>query len=146
MTSKHEAFWDHSSFAFVGHAAKKPFPRLSFAALRKQRGKTVFAVDPSVLLIDGQPTYRDFESLPQKVDAVVLEVPKEETASWVQKAAAAGITNVWIHMNRETPEALSVAREAGLNVLTGTCAVMYVNHDLSYHTIHRWLNRALGKY
>ena len=68
--------------------------------------------------IDGDATHPDLESLPEKVDAVVLEVPKGETADWVRKAADAGISDVWIHMNRDTPEALAVAEERGLNVLT----------------------------
>src|SRR4030067_482385 len=125
MTSAHEAFWTHSSYAFVGHSAKKGFPRISYGELKKQ-GKKIFAVDPSVEQIDGDKTYPDLRSLPEKVDAVVVEVPREETLDWVRQAADAGIKNVWVHANRDTPEALELAKQKGLNVLTGTCAVMYV--------------------
>jgi predicted CoA-binding protein len=145
MTTAHEEFWNHSSFAFVAHSAKKPFPRLSYQELKKQ-GRKVFPVDPSVGEIEGDATYPDLASLPEKVDAVVLESPREETADWVRRAADAGIENVWIHMNRDTPEALEVAKERGLQVRTGTCAVMYVKPGLSYHSLHKWINQALGKY
>ena len=145
MPTEHEEFWTHSSFAFVGHTAEKGFPTLSYGELKK-RGKKVFAVDPSVAQIAGEKTYPDLSSLPEKVDAVVLEVPKQETESWVGRAADAGITNVWIHMGRDTPEALALAKDRGLNVLTGTCAVMYVKPGITYHSIHKWLNRLLGRY
>ena len=56
------------------------------------------------------------------------------------------IENVWIHMNRDTPEALELASERGLNVRTGTCAVMYVRPGLSCYSVHKWIHRALGKY
>jgi predicted CoA-binding protein len=145
MASAHEAFWTGSSYAFVGHSAKKGFPHISYAQAKKS-GKKVFAVDPSVDQIDGDKTYPNLRSLPRKVHGVVLEVPREETLDLVKQAADAGIKNIWIHMNRETPEALEFARKKRLNVLTGTCAVMYVAQGFTYHSIHKWINKVLRKY
>jgi predicted CoA-binding protein len=145
MRSEYENFWTHGSFAVVGHTAKRGFPRLTYGALREQ-GRKVFAVDPSLAEIEGERAYPDLQSLPEKVEAVVLEVPKEETADWVRKAADAGIRHVWIHMTRDTPEALAVAKERGLDVVSGTCAVMYVKPGFTYHTLHKWVNQVAGKY
>ena len=125
--------------------SKGKFPRLTYQGLKKL-GKVVFPVDPSANEIEGDKVYADLEVLPQEVDAVVLEVPKEETEDWVRKAADAGIRNVWIHMTRDTPEAVALAKERGLNVLTGTCAVMYVTPGFTYHTFHKWVNQLTGKY
>jgi predicted CoA-binding protein len=145
MASPHEVFWTQSRFAFVGHSATKGFPRLSYRNAKKC-GKTVFAVDPSVEQIDGDRTYPDLRSLPEPVDAIVVEVPREETVAWVRQAADAGIKNVWVHMNRDSPEATALAQEKGLNLLTGTCAVMYLSGGLSAHGIHKWINKLLGKF
>lgn len=145
MASAHESFWTRSTFAFVGNSAKKGFPALSFEEAKK-RGKKAFAVDASVAQIGGDKTYPDFASLPEKVDGAVLEVPREETAEWVRRAADAGVERVWIHMNRDTPEALAVAKERGLEVLTGTCAVMYLSQGLSVHAVHKGLRTLLGRY
>ncbi len=146
MPSKHEQFWDSTSYAFVGNTKTKGFPTLSFSTLSKDGTKTCFAVDPSVEEVCGTKAYPDFESLPGKVDAAVLEVPKAETAEWVKRAAAAGIKNVWIHMKRDTPEALAMAEEEELNVVTGTCAVMYVTKGPSFHSIHKVMRKLTGKY
>jgi predicted CoA-binding protein len=145
VPSAYEEFWTNSSFAFVGHSAKQGFPKLSYGEAKKL-GRTVYAVDPSVSQIAGDQTYPNLESLPTKVDAVVLEVPREETIDLVRQAAEAGIRNVWIHANRETPEAVGLAREEGMNVLTGTCAVMYLKRGFSYHSLHKWVNQLVGKY
>ena len=145
MTSNRETFWDNDSFAFVGDSAKKPFPKLSYGELRKQR-KTVFAVDPSVSMVLGDKTYPDLTSLPQKVSAVVIETPREETQRWVEEAAKLGIKHVWIHMLRETPEALAIAEKNHINVRTGSCAMMYVSHGPSYHSVHRVIDKVLGRY
>ena len=145
MTTARAQFFQKSSFAFVGHSAAKPFPALSFGHA-KRLGKQVFPIDPSVPHIAGEKTFTDFASLPGKVEAAVLEVPREETARWVGLAADAGIKSVWIHMNRETPEALALAKERGVEVFTGSCAVMYLVKGPSYHSVHKWVNKLAGKY
>ena len=78
--------------------------------------------------------------MPEPVEAVVLEVPKEETAAWVERAADAGVTEVWIHMGRETPEALALAEEKGLNVRTGNRGV---RRGLSA-SVTTWSQRTCG--
>jgi len=143
--SNYETFWDHRSFAVVGHAAKRNFPHLTYRGLKKL-GKKVYPVDPSTDDIDGEKPYVDLQALPEKVEAVVLEVPKEETKDWVARAAEAGIEHVWIHMQRDTPEALALAKDKGLNARSGSCAVMYVTPGFTYHSIHKWIMKAVGKY
>lgn len=146
MTSGYEDFWNKNSFALVGHSgSKKKFPGLTYAALKKI-GKTVYAVDPGADQIDGDKTYADLASLPDGVEAAILELPKEETKDWVGKVADAGIKNLWIHMKTDTPEALALAKEKGLNVLSGTCAVMYVTQGFTHCSIHKWIFKLLGKY
>lgn len=49
-------------------------------------------------------------------------------------------------MNRDTPEAVAFAGQQGLNLLTGTCAVMYLTKGFSPHSMHKWLNKLLGKF
>jgi predicted CoA-binding protein len=145
MASDYESFWQFGRYAVVGHSAKRAFPRLTYGGL-KARGKTVYAVDPSAEKIEGDPAYPDLGALPGEVDAVVLEVPREETRDWVKQAAEAGIQDLWMHMNTDTPEALAVARDAGIRARHGTCAVMYLKQGFTYHSIHRYINRWLGKY
>jgi len=141
----YQAFWKFASYAVVGHSARKSFPVISYTKL-KEKGKKVYAVDPSVSTIKGERAYPDFSSLPEKVEAAILELPREETKEWVEKAAAAGIRNVWIHWGRETAEAISLAREKGLNLWYGTCAVMYLCEGFSIHSIHAWVNKVLKRY
>jgi len=145
MTSSRESFWEHGSFAVVGHSARRNFPKLTYTKLR-DAGKTVYAVDPSVEEVQGDVAYRDLAALPGPVEAAVLELPKGETADWVARVADAGIGAVWIHQQTDTPEALELARERGLEVCAGTCAVMYVTPGLSPHSPHRWIMKLVGKF
>ncbi len=145
MPSKYEAFWSNRSFAVVGHSALKPFPTLTYQALQGLADKTAYPVDPSTDRIEGDAVFADLASLPEPVDAVVIEVPKQETAAWVEQAAAAGISDVWIHQGRETPEALAIGKEKGLNLCTGTCAVQYLNGSFP-HNVHRFFRKLSGNW
>lgn len=145
MASFFEEFWTFDRYAFVGISADKPFPKMSYGAMKAKEGKTVFAVDPSVDEIDGDKAYDDLASLPEPVEAVVLEVPQEKTAEWIGKVAEAGAKHVWIHMKRDTPEALELAKEKGLQVRHGTCAVQYVRGGFP-HSMHKLFRKMLGRW
>ncbi len=145
MPSECEKFWDADVYAVVGASARRPFPKITYGAL-KELGKTVYPVDATVADIDGDSTYPDLASLPQTPQAVVMELPKEETAPWVVKAAEAGIDSVWIHQMTDTPEALAEAEKRGMKAITGHCAVMYTKPGFSMHAPHRWIWKLLKKY
>jgi predicted CoA-binding protein len=145
MTSNYETFFDLDRYAVVGRSAAKPFPLLSYRGL-KRHGKTVYAVDPSAERIDGDTAYPDLAALPGPVDGLIVEVPKQETKDWIAAAAAAGIKDVWVHMAHDTPEAVALAAEQGINLRTGTCAVMYLSPSLSIHGIHKAIMKLTGKY
>lgn len=145
MKGKYESFWDNDSFAVVGHSEKKRFPYLTYKKLKEQ-GKKVFPVDPGASDIAGDRAFASLESLPEPVDAVVLEVPPEESEHWVSSAADAGIGDIWIHQRCETPAAVELARGSEMNLCYGTCAVMYLSRGLSIHSLHGWINRRRGIY
>jgi uncharacterized protein len=146
MPSECEQFWTAGSYAIVGHqASKKAYPKITYGELKK-RGATVYPMDPDGGTVEGDKAYADFGELPGPVEAAVLELPKEETAAWVAKAADAGVKRVWIHQMTDTPEALAEAEKRGLKVITNHCAVMYNKPGFSGHAIHRGIWKLLGKY
>lgn len=146
MPSSREEFWTRDAYAVIGDSrSARPFPKLTYGNLKKL-GKTVYAVDPGGVAVDGDASYADLAALPGPVEAAVLEVPKEQTAAWVERAADAGIGHLWIHQQTDTPEALLLARERGLREEHGTCAVMYVTPGFSGHAFHRWIMKLTKKY
>lgn len=145
MASNYETFFNLNSFAVVGRSQAKPFALLSYRGL-KAIGKRVYAVDPSTNNIDGDTACPSLSALPKPVEGVIIEVPKAETKDWIAAAAAAGIKDVWVHMAHDTPEAIALAKEHNINLRTGTCAVMYLNPGLSYHSIHKLIMKMTGKY
>jgi len=145
MPSDYETFWGFDRYAVMGHSKTRRFPFWTYGGL-KDRGKTVYPVDPNVSEIAGDRAYPDLTSLPGPVDAVVIEVPRAETRDFVRQVVDLGVKDLWLHMNTDSPEAVALAKDHGIRIRTGTCAVMYLRHGFTYHSIHRYINRALGKY
>lgn len=145
MPSEYQTFWTMNRYAVVGHNEKRQFPKLTFGGL-KRNSKTVYPIDESVDSIEGERTYKSLRELPEPVDAVVIEVPKEESLKWCQQAVERGIKDIWLHMHTESPETLAFAKENGVRLRTGTCAVMYLSRGLSPHTIHGFFRRLQGKF
>jgi len=145
MPSNYETFFSGQKYAVVGNTEKMNFPVLTYRGL-KHLSKTVFPVDPKANEIDGDRVYSDLSRLPEQVDRAIFELPKKEMESWILKASEAGIKDVWIHLGCDTKEAVKLAEEKGINLRTGTCAVMYVSPDPSFHSIHKWIMKILKKY
>ncbi len=143
MSSARELFWTHSAYAVIGHNAQRPFPKLTYRGL-KASGKKAFAVDPSGGEVEGDATFPSLDALPQAVDAAVLELPKDEVLPWLDKLAAAGITRAWLHMKTDSPEAIAKAKEHGMELQYGTCAVMYVTPGPTFHSIHKVIMKLTG--
>jgi predicted CoA-binding protein len=145
MPSNHETFFTFDRYGVVGRSQVKAFPILSYRGLKALR-KTVYAIDPSTDRIDGDPAYPDLAAVPGPIEGLLIETPKGETRDWVAAAAAAGIRDVWVHQGLETPEAVAAAGAAGINLRTGTCAVMYLDSDVSVHGLHKLIMKMIGRY
>ena len=64
MPSECERFWEAGTYAVVGHqASKKPYPKITYGAL-KERGATVYPMDPDGGTVEGDAAYADFTTLP----------------------------------------------------------------------------------
>lgn len=146
MPSHREQFFELASFAVIGHTQLKPFPKLTYGNL-KQRGKQVYPVDlAGSATIEGDTAFGSVADLPAPVEGAIVEVPTEAVLEAVQQVADAGIKQLWIHMGCDTPEALQLCAERGIDVRHGTCAVMYTQVGFSFHSLHKGIMKLVGKY
>lgn len=146
MPSDKEHFFDLQSFAVVGNSELKPFPKITFRNL-KQRGKKVFPVElGGAKDVEGDAAFSGLADLPERVEGVIVELPRDKVKEVVEQVADAGIKDLWIHMGCDTPEVLQLCQEKGINVRHGGCAVMYTQQGFSYHSIHKFFVKLFGKY
>lgn len=95
-----------------------------FLALR-DAGYHVYPLNPREAEIAGTKAYADLADLPETPDVVDLVVPPPATLAIVKAAIARGVKGVWFQPGSESEEAIRLARESGLLVVSGgPCAMV----------------------
>ncbi len=98
---------------------------------------TVVYLDEST----GGPT---LSSVKDKVEGVIIAVPKDQAEKAVKEAIAAGIPRIWLQAGSETPEAIALCEQNKASVVSGACVLMYAEPVSSFHKFHRWLWKTFG--
>jgi uncharacterized protein len=137
-------FLEQKTLAVVGVSRSgKKFSNNIYKTL-KAKGYRLFAVNPNVDCIDGEPCFSNVQSLPEKVQGVVIVVPPNQTEQIVKDAVAAGINNIWIQQGAESQRAIEFCQKKGINVIFNHCILMFAEPSLP-HKCHRYVLKVLGK-
>jgi predicted CoA-binding protein len=111
----------------------------------KAKGYKVYPVHPQAESLEGERCYSSLTALPEKVGGVVVVVPPNETEKVVKEAKAAGIERIWIQQGAESPEAIRFCEESGMSAVHGECILMFAEPVGTFHKLHRWVWKLLGK-
>lgn len=145
MTQAIQDFIESKRLALIGVSRdEKKFSRMAYKEL-KARGYQVYAVNPAVDQIDGEPCYPDLMPLREKIDGVLVAVSSGQVLQVLRQAAEIGVKNVWLQQQTESPEAISLGQQLGLNLVSGKCILMYAPPVRSYHAWHRGFMRVIGR-
>src|SRR5215470_15285229 len=115
----------------------------------KKTGHDVFAVNPNIQTFEGDPCYRDLQSIPGGVDGVVIITRPEVTERIVHDCSAAGVRRVWMHQSvgkgsSVSPTAVEYCRQHDISVIAGACPMMFGDGVDFGHTCMRWILRFTG--
>jgi hypothetical protein len=145
-TSARTALQGVRTIAVVGVSRKKiKFGASAFRELKK-RGYDVYPVHHSMDDLDGVKCYQSVASLPLVPDCVLLTVKPKTASEIVGQAVAKGVRLVWFQQGTDFSEAIDRAKQAGLQVVSGRCILMYADPVTGLHRFHRFLNRLFGRY
>jgi predicted CoA-binding protein len=120
-----------------GHSANLVYRRL------RDRGYTVFAVNPNADEVEGDLCFHDLKSIPDGVDAVVIGTRPDFAEATMRECVELGIPEVWMHRLRGqgsvSPWAVRYGRLHGVTVIDGACPLMFgrtatVPHRLLKHS------------
>jgi predicted CoA-binding protein len=140
-----EEFITSKRIAVVGLSRNgKKFGNSILTELSK-RGYEVFAVHPEAEEIAGTRCYPNLIALRGKLDAVVICISPGGVAGVLREAAAIGLQNVWLQQGAESPEAVALAEELKLNIVSGRCILMYAPPVEGFHAWHRAFYRLFAK-
>lgn len=111
-----------------------------------ENGFMVYPVNPNAESIGETKCYPDVASLPDDVDRLYIVTPKQETKSVLEEAIKKGIRKIWIQQMSHTEEALSLAREHNLDMITKECILMFAEPVAGPHKFHRFFRKLFGRY
>ncbi len=122
---------------------------LIYRKLRSE-GHKVFAINPNATSVEGDSSYPNLKSLPEKPDGVVIVTRPEITNQVVQECAELLIGNVWMHRGPDSKgtsvsaSAVDFCHKHDITVIPGACPMMYcANADIG-HRIMRWMQNLTG--
>ena len=126
-----------------GHGANVVYQRL------RDRGYTVFAINPNADQVEGDPSYQDLKSVPGGVEAVVIGTRPEIAADTMRECVELGIDRVWMHRlfgaGSVSDAATRYGREHGITVIDGGCPLMFDPTADAAHKMLRVFAKATGK-
>ena len=129
-----------------GEAANLVYRRL------RDRGYTVFAVNPNATTVEGDRCYPDLKSISEEIDGVVVATTPAVAERVVEECAELGIERVWLHRSFGTgsvsDKAVAYGREHGVHVIAGGCPCMFGKTADTGHKVMRGilnLTRGLPK-
>ena len=95
-----------------------------------QNGKRAIPVNPNEAVIEGIACVKSVTDLPPEVKSISMITPPAVTEQLVPLAIAKGIENIWMQTGAESPAAVALCREKGINVIAdGSCLLVV----LGYH-------------
>jgi hypothetical protein len=140
-----EEFLAQKRIAVVGVSRKKTkFGNAIYKEL-KQKGYQVFAVNPNITNHEGDICFPDLHSVPEKLDAVVINVSPAQTEKVVREAKQAGINKVWLQQGSQSDEAVKYCEENGIDCVSNECILMFAQPTAFFHRAHKWVWGVLGK-
>ena len=83
----------------------------------KDRGYTVYPVNPNAEVVDGDKCYPTLSSLPEVPAIVDVVVPEAVGITAMQECKNLGISTVWLQPGADTPDVIAAAEALDLTVI-----------------------------
>ncbi len=113
------------SVAIIG--ASKDRAKYGNKAVRayRQRGFTVYPVNPKEAEIEGLPAYKSIADVPERPDLISVYVHPGVLLGLLPAIAAKGCRELWLNPGSESDEVLAQAEQLRLNVIQA-CSIIGV--------------------
>lgn len=147
MTSKSavDDFISQHIFAIVGVSRSgNKFGNSTFREL-SSHGYKLYPIHPEAETLEGVPAYKDFASLPEKVDGLIVIVPPEQTDKVVRDAARAGIKRIWMQQGAQSESAIRFCQDNAISEIHGECINMFAHDTTGFHRFHRSVLKIFGR-
>ena len=107
--------------AVVGYSDDPSRPSYQIGSFLRDVGYTVYAVNPTLTSIDGEPVYASLADVPEPIDIVDVFRRSEFLSGVVDEAVAVGAKVVWAQLGVADAQAGAKGEAAGVAVVQNNC-------------------------
>jgi predicted CoA-binding protein len=150
LLEKVDDFLEQKSIAVAGVSrnSSTEAANIIYKKLRDS-GYQVYPINPQAETVEGDISYSDLKSVPNKVDGVVICTRPEVALDIVKQCIELGIKRVWMHRSfgsgSVSDEAAELARKNKIIVIAGACPMMYCQPIDFGHKCMHWILKVFGK-
>lgn len=108
------------------------------------KGYTLYPLNPHAESIDDRKCYNQVRDLPSHLTHLYIVTPSGSTGQIMKDAIARGFKHIWIQQKSDTPEAIEMAKQNGINLVYGECILMHAEPVKSFHKFHRFMRKIFG--
>lgn len=130
MQHEIEEFLKAKAFGVVGASSDRSKYGNRVLRCYQAKGLKAVPVNPKEKEIEGAACVPSVNELPGEVGSISIITPPAITEKVVEQAAAKGIRNVWMQPGAESPRAVDLCHEHGINVIADGSCILVV---LGYH-------------
>lgn len=123
---EHEILATCKTIAVVGLSSKPLRPSYDVAAYMQRRGYRIIPVNPRETEVLGEKCYARLEDIPEPVDCVDVFRRAEQCLEVAESAIRIGAKALWIQLDIHAPEAVQLAKDAGLLAVDNRC--LFIEH------------------
>jgi len=122
----------------------KKFGNVVYKTL-KEKGFSVYPINPNTETIEGEKTFHSIEDLPENVKNLIILLKPEDVENVIDESIRKGISKIWLQQGSTNKEAIEKATDAGIEMVTNKCILMYAN-PTGFHKFHTRINQFFGQY
>jgi predicted CoA-binding protein len=122
----------------------KKFGNIMFRTV-KEKGYAPIPVNPKGGTIDEIVCIDSIANLGSDIHNLLIITHKRDTKKVLEEAISKGINNIWIQNGCETKEAIKIAEENNINLVSKACFLMYAKPK-GFHRFHQTLAKWVGRY
>ena len=115
----------------------------------KSAGYTVYPINPSAEVVEGDKCYPNLKSTPQKAEAVLVTTNPKNSLQVVRECSEVGINLVWFHRSfgdgSYTKEAEDFCNANGITAITAGCPMMHIKDADFGHKLFKFFFKLSGK-
>jgi len=110
----------------------------------RTKGYNTFLIHPEAKEIEGVVCYKSAKEIPNNVRALFITTNAKATDDVMNDALSRGFDMIWVQQKSETLEVLKLAKEKGIEIISGKCLFMYLDPK-GGHAAHRFIMKLFGK-